>query len=99
MKLKLIDLNEISILCPYQWKKLHKGELYDLYSLSNIVRVIKSRTPRWVEYMAYMAEIEMCTKLWLENLKGRDHLGDKCRWQDNIKMDFNEIGCGLDSSD
>jgi hypothetical protein len=23
----------------------------------------------------------------MENLKRRDHLGDMCRWEDNIKMD------------
>jgi hypothetical protein len=29
----------------------------------------------------------------LENLKGRDHLGrPRCRWEDNIRMDFREIG-------
>jgi hypothetical protein len=28
-------------------------------------------------------------KFWLENLKGRDHLGDKHRLEDYIKMDLN----------
>jgi len=27
----------------WEWRKLHKGELNDLYSLPNIVPVIKSR--------------------------------------------------------
>jgi hypothetical protein len=26
-----------------EWRRLHKGELNDLYSLPNIVRVVKSR--------------------------------------------------------
>jgi hypothetical protein len=30
-----------------EWRKLHNGELNDLYSLPNIVRVIKSRVMRW----------------------------------------------------
>jgi hypothetical protein len=30
-----------------EWRKLHSEELNDLYSLSNIVRVIKSRRLRW----------------------------------------------------
>jgi hypothetical protein len=36
----------------------------------------------------------------MEDLKGRDHLEDRIRWEDNIKMDHREIGwgCGLDSS-
>jgi hypothetical protein len=29
-----------------EWRKLHNEELNDLYSLPNIVRVIKSRTVR-----------------------------------------------------
>jgi hypothetical protein len=28
----------------------------------------------------------------MENLKGRDHLEDRCRWEDNIGMDVREIG-------
>ena len=30
-----------------EWRKLHKEELSDLYSLPNIVRVVKSRRMRW----------------------------------------------------
>jgi hypothetical protein len=29
------------------WRKLHNDELHNLYSSSNIVRVIKSRKMRW----------------------------------------------------
>ena len=29
------------------------------------------------------------------NLRERDHLGDpSCRWEDNIMMDLQEVGCG-----
>jgi hypothetical protein len=30
-----------------EWRKLHNEELNGLYSVSNIVRVIKSRRMRW----------------------------------------------------
>jgi len=30
-----------------EWRKLHNEELRDLYSLPNIVRVVKSRRMRW----------------------------------------------------
>ena len=30
-----------------EWRKLHKEELRDFYSLSNIVREVKSRRMRW----------------------------------------------------
>jgi hypothetical protein len=44
-----------------------------------------------------IGETEIHAKFWSENLKGRDHLGKpKHGWQDNIKVDLEEIGCGLD---
>jgi hypothetical protein len=30
-----------------EWRRLHKEKLYDLHSLPNIIRVIKSRRMRW----------------------------------------------------
>ena len=35
-----------------EWRKLHNEELNDLYSLPNIIRVIKSRRIRWAMYAA-----------------------------------------------
>jgi hypothetical protein len=35
-----------------EWRKLHNEELYDLYSLPNIVRVVKSRRMRWAGHVA-----------------------------------------------
>jgi hypothetical protein len=37
-----------------EWRNLHKDELNDLYSLPNIVRVVKSRRMRWVGHVARM---------------------------------------------
>jgi len=39
-----------------EWSKLHNEELRDLYSLRNIVRVIKSRRMRWAGHVARMGE-------------------------------------------
>jgi hypothetical protein len=39
-----------------EWRKLHIEELNDLYSLLNIVRVIKSRRMRWAGHVARMGE-------------------------------------------
>ena len=42
-----------------EWRKLRNEELNDLYSLPNIVRVIKSRRLRWAGNLARM-ERERC---------------------------------------
>ena len=39
-----------------EWRKLHNEELNDLYSLPNIVRVVKSRRMRWAVHVARMGE-------------------------------------------
>ena len=37
-----------------EWRKLHNEELNDVYSLPNIVRVVKSRRMRWAGHVARM---------------------------------------------
>jgi hypothetical protein len=39
-----------------EWRKLHNEELNDLYSLPNIVRVVKLRCMRWGGHVARMGE-------------------------------------------
>ena len=39
-----------------EWRKLHNEELSDLYSLPNILRVVKSRRMRWAGHVARMEE-------------------------------------------
>jgi hypothetical protein len=34
------------------WRKLHNGELNDLYSSPSIIRIIKSQRTRWVGHVA-----------------------------------------------
>ena len=38
---------------------------------------------------------EVCTRFWWGNLRERDHLArQRRRWEDNIKMDLQEVGRG-----
>jgi len=37
-----------------EWRKLHNEGLRDLYSLPNIVRVVKSRRMRWAGHVAHI---------------------------------------------
>ena len=39
-----------------EWRKLHNEELSDLYSLPNIVRMVKLRRMRWAGHVARMGE-------------------------------------------
>ena len=44
-----------------EWRKLHNEELGDLYSLPNIVRVLKSRRMRWASMWRAWGRGEVCT--------------------------------------
>ena len=39
-----------------EWRKLHNEQLSDLYSLPNIVRVVKSRRMIWAGYVVRMGQ-------------------------------------------
>jgi hypothetical protein len=39
------------------WRKVHNEELHNLYSLPNIIRIIKSRRMRWVGQVARMGKM------------------------------------------
>ena len=65
-----------------EWRKLHNEELSELYSLPDIVRVVKSRRMRWAGHVARVRE-------------GKRPLGrPRRRWEDNIKMALQEVGGG-----
>jgi hypothetical protein len=75
------------------WRKVHNYELHDLYSSPNIVRVIKSRRMRWGGHVACMGEGRGAYRVLVGKPKGKRPLGrPRHRWEDNIKMDFKEIG-------
>jgi len=77
-----------------EWRKLHNEELNDLYCSSNIVRVIKSRRIRWAGHVARMGERNGVYKVLVGKPEGKRPLGrPRRRWEDNIKMDLQEVGC------
>jgi hypothetical protein len=40
-----------------QWRKLHSGELHNLYSSLDIIRQVKSRRMRWAGHVARKGEV------------------------------------------
>ena len=84
-----------------EWIRLHSEELYDLFSLPNIIRVIKSRVMRWAEHVASMGQRRGTFKVMMWRTDGNRQLGRaRRRWKNNIKMNLQEIGWrdGLDRS-
>jgi len=78
-----------------EWRKLHNEELNDLYSSPSTVRVIKSRKMRWAGHVARMGEGRGVYRLLVGKPEGKRRLGrPRRRWENNIKMDFQEVGCG-----
>ena len=76
-----------------EWRKLHNEELSDPYSLPNIVRVVKSRRMRWAWHMARMGEGSGVHRVLVGKLEGTRPLGrPRLRFEDNIKMDLQEVG-------
>jgi hypothetical protein len=75
--------------------KLHNEELNNLYSSPNIVQVIKSRRMRWAGHVAHMGEGRGVYRVLVGRPEGRRPLGRPGhRWEDNIRMDLREVGCG-----
>ena len=76
-----------------EWRKLHNEELNNPYSSPNILRVIKSRRMRWAGHVARMGEGRGVQRELVEKPEGRRPLGrPRRRWEDNIKMDLQEVG-------
>jgi hypothetical protein len=85
-----------------EWKKLHSGELRNLYSSPDIIRQIKSRRMRWAGHVARMGEGRNMYRVLVGKAEGKRPLERRSRsWEDGIKMDLREIGwgvCGVDSA-
>ena len=80
-----------------EWRKLHNEELRDLYSLPNIVRVVKSRRMRWAWHVARMGEGRGVHRVIVGKHEGKRPLGrPRRRWEDNMKVDLQEVGGGGD---
>ena len=76
-----------------EWRRLHNEELHSLYCSPNIFRLIKSRRLRWAGHIARMEEYMSAFKILTGTPAGKRPLGrPRSRWEDNIRMDFKQMG-------
>ena len=76
-------------------RKLHNKKLNDLYSSSNILRVIKSKRMRFEGHITRLGEWRGVYRVLVGKPEGNRPLGRPTRrWEDNIGMDIQEVGCG-----
>ena len=67
-----------------------------MYRSPNIVRVIKSRRSRRIGHVARMEEGRSAFKIFTGKRTGKRPLGRRRRrWEDNIRMDLEEIGINV----
>jgi len=67
----------------------------DLYCSPNIFRVVKQRRIRWAGHVACMGERRGVYRVLVGKPEGKRLFGrPRRRWEDNIKVDLREVGCG-----
>jgi hypothetical protein len=87
-----------------QCRKLHSGELYNLYSSPDIIRQIKSRGIMWAGHVARKEEWRKVYRILVGKPEGKRPLGrPRHRCEDGIRIDLREIcwgggRCGVDLS-
>jgi hypothetical protein len=78
-----------------EWRKLNNEELNDLHSSPNIVRIIKLIRMRWAGHVAHMMDRRGVYRNFVGKPDGKRPFGrTRGRWEDNIKMDIQEVACG-----
>ena len=76
-----------------EWRRFHNEELHSLHRSPIIFGVIKSRRLRCAGHVARMEEGRSAFKILTDKLTGKRPLGrPRRRWEDNIRMDLEEIG-------
>ena len=75
-----------------EWRKLHNEELNGLYCSPIIVWVIKLRKVRWAGHVLCIGDRRGAYKVLVGKLEGKRPFGRcRCRWEDKINMDHQEV--------
>jgi len=74
---------------------LQNEGLRDVYCSPYIVRMIKSRRMRWAGHVTRMGDKRGAYRVLMGKHEGKRPLGrPRPRWEGDIKMDIQELGCG-----
>jgi hypothetical protein len=75
-----------------EWRRLHSGELHNLYSSPDIIRHIKSRRMRWAGHVARMGEGRNVYRVLVGKPEGKRPLErPRRRWKEGTKMAVRKI--------
>jgi hypothetical protein len=78
-----------------EWRRLHNGELHNMYSSSDIFRQIKLTRTRWAGHVARMGEGRKMYRVSVGKPEGKRPLErPRRRWEDGIRKDLWEIVWG-----
>jgi hypothetical protein len=77
-----------------EWRKLQNEELNDLYSLPNIVRVVKSRRMRWAGHVARLGKERGVHRMLVGKPLWKPLGRPRRRWENNINLYLQEVGGG-----
>ena len=58
-----------------KWRRLHSGELHDLYGKQDIMRIVKSRRLRWAGHVTRMENERGAWKLFVGKPEGKHPVG------------------------
>jgi hypothetical protein len=77
-----------------EWRRIHIKEFYNLYFSPNIIWVNKSRRMRCVGHVGHMRESGNAHRVLVGKPETEKPLErPRHRWEDNIKMDLQEVEC------
>ena len=79
-----------------EWRKPLKEELNDLNSSPNIIRAINPRRKIRSGHVASVGKRLGFCRVLVGKLEGKRTLGRlRRRWENNSKLDLQEVGCGV----
>jgi hypothetical protein len=102
-RLKVFENRELRIIfgskrdeITREWRKLHSGELHNLYSSLNFIGYIKPKGMRWAGHVARMGDERKVYKVLVGKPEGKSHLKDRgVDGRMGLEWIFGRLGAGV----